>query len=232
MDGILDSYTRHPILVYYHSAANETLADTINMGWNQAWQPSAVRVFRFSARNVRRVRVLQTAQAVYPHQWNVYELRFFDHGHELTRGLDWRLRAWPNPWEIQLAFDNSLATRWRSGEVARPGMYVDVDFGREESVDEVRLVVSSDFEQTRLQVESFDPSSKWEKISGDPETVNQAVPAGSRRMASYEMHARGIHYLMVSDTNNGAEDFAEDPDAWGLTLIGHTEGERLYKTIW
>ncbi len=51
-------------------------------------------------------------------------------------------------------------------------------------------------------------------------------------MATYEMYARGIHYLMIADTNNGAEDFAEDPEAWGLKLIGHTEGERLYQTIW
>ena len=48
MDGILDSYTRHPILVYYHSAANETLADTINMGWNEAAQPIMSRVFSVS----------------------------------------------------------------------------------------------------------------------------------------------------------------------------------------
>ena len=60
----------------------------------------------------------------------------------------------------------------------------------------------------------------------------QDVPQGIRRMATYEMHARGIHYLMIGDTNNGAEDFAEDPEAWGLKLIGHTEGERLYQTIW
>jgi hypothetical protein len=232
MDSILDSYTRHPILVYYHSAANETLADTINMGWNEAWQPSVSRVFQFPERKARRMRVVQTAQADYPHQWNVYELRFFDHGRELTRGLDWRLRAWPNPWEIQLAFDNSLATRWRSGEVASPGMYVDVDFGREESVDEVRLVASSDFERTRLQLESIGPAGTWEKIADQPATVDQPVPLGIRRMATYEMHARGIHYLIVGDTNNGAEDFAEDPEAWGLKLIGHTEGERLYRTIW
>ena len=121
MDGILDSYTRHPILVYYHSAANETLADTINMGWNTAAQPAVESVFRFPERKARRLRVVQTAQAVYPYQWNVFELRFLDHGAELPRQLDWRLQAWPNPWEVQLAFDNSLATRWQSGETACPG---------------------------------------------------------------------------------------------------------------
>ena len=36
-----------------------------------------------------------------------------------------------------MAFDNSQATRWRSWEVAGPGMYIDVDFGYPEAVDEV-----------------------------------------------------------------------------------------------
>jgi hypothetical protein len=232
MDGIPDSYTRHPILLYYESASNETLADTINMGWNPAEQPILSRVFSFPGRKARRMRVLQTAQGVYPHQWNVYELRFFYHGAELARKLDWRLQAWPNPWEVQLAFDNSLATRWRSGETVSPGMYLDVDFGREEPVDEVRLVVSGDSELTRLQLESASSTGTWDKIAENPTVMQHDVPKGIRRMATYELHARGIHYLLVADKSNGAEDFAEDPEAWGLKLIGHTEGERLYQIIW
>lgn len=232
MDGILDSYTRHPILLYYQSASNETLTDTINMGWNPAAQPIMSRIFSFPERKARRMRVIQTARAAYPHQWNVYELRFYDHGAELPRKPDWRLQAWPNPWEVQLAFDNSLATRWRSGEIASPGMYLDVDFGSEQPVDEVRLVVSGDSELTRLQLESMNSSAAWEKIAENPSVMYQDVPKGIRRMATYEMHARGINYLMIADKNNGAEDFAEDPEAWGLKLIGHTEGERLYQTIW
>lgn len=232
MDGIPDSYTRHPILLYYKSASNETLTDTINMGWNPAAQPIMSRIFSFPERKARRMRVLQTAQAAYPHQWNVYELRFYDHGAELPRKLDWRLQAWPNPWEVQLAFDNTVATRWRSGEIASPGMYLDVDFGREEPVDEVRVVVSGDSELTQLQLESMNSSAAWEKIAENPSVTYQDVPKVIRRMVTYEMHARGIHYLMIADKNNGAEDIAEDPEAWGLKLIGHTEGERLYQTIW
>jgi len=232
MDGIPDSYTRHQILLYYESASNETLADTINMGWNPAAQPILSRVFSFPERKARRMRVVQTAQGFYPHQWTVCELRFFYRGTELARKLDWRLQAWPNPWEVQLAFDNSLATRWRSGETAAPGMYLDVDFGREEPVDEVRLVVSGDSELTRLQLESASFTETWEKIADNPTVIPHDVPPGIRRMATYELHARGIHYLMVGDKSNGSDDFAEDPEAWGLKLIGHTEGERLYQTIW
>jgi len=232
MNALPDSYTRHPILVAGRSAANETLAETINMGWNETSQPSVDRVFQFPERRARRMRVLQTAQAVYPHQWNVHELRFFYRGAELARKSDWRLKAWPNPWEVQLAFDNSPATRWRSWEVASPGMYLDVDFGKEAPVDEVRLITASTFIETQLQLESMNPSGGWDKIADNPQDVIQPVPQGIRRMAAYELHARGIRYLMIGDTNPGAEDIAEDPEAWGLQRLGHTAGERLYRTIW
>ncbi len=236
MTGVPDSYTTHEILVSFQSAGNQALSDTVNMGWAEGLQPTIARVFQFPERKTRRMRVLQTAQALPPEQWNVHELRFYDHGRELARRLDWRLRAWPNPWEVQMAFDNSLATRWRSGEVAGPGMYLDVDFGREETVDEVRLITSSDFTRIRLRLESISPSGDaagaWEKIAEDPRQVPQAVPQNLRRMATYEMHARGVHYLLIYDSNYGAEDFAEDPEVWGLKQIARGYEARLYQTIW
>jgi hypothetical protein len=231
MDSLPDSYTRHPILVAGRSAGNQALADTINMGWNESSQPKVARTFQFPEHKARRMRVVQTAQGRIS-QWTAHELRFYDHGTEIARKADWRFEAWPNPWEVQLAFDNSLATRWRSWEVASPGMYLDVDFGREESVDEVRLITSSDFKETELRLESMNSSGGWDKIADNPQNVIQAVPQGIRRMATYELHARAIRYLMIGDTNHGSEDFAEDPEAWGLKLIGHTGGERLYQTIW
>jgi hypothetical protein len=232
MTGIPDSYTTHEILVSFQSAGNQTLSDTLNMGWSEMLQPAVALVFHFPERKAQRMRVVQTAQTQPPEQWNVHELRFLYRGQELARRLEWRLRAWPNPWEVQLAFDNSLATRWRSGEVASPGMHLDVDFGRQESVDEVRLVTSSDFERIRLQLESADPAGVWDKIAENPQQLSVQVPKNIRRMATYELHARGIHYVMIYDTNYEAQDFAEDPESWGLKLIGQGFDARLYKTIW
>ena len=236
MDGIPDAYTTHEILVNFQSAGNQTLADTVNMGWYEAAQPGTVRLFQFPERKARRMRVVQTAQAPYPRQWNVYELRFYDRGQELARRLEWRLQAWPNPWEVQLAFDNSLATRWKSGETASPGMYVDVDFGREESVDEVRLITSYDFALTEVRLESLNPSNDpgggWEQIADHARIMYNPIPKNIRRLATYEMFARGIRYLLIYDTTYGATDFAADPEAWGLKLVSHAGEVRLYRTIW
>ncbi len=231
MTGIPDAYTSHEILVSFQSARNQVLADTVNMGWDETLQPSVRRVFQFAERKTRRMRVLQTAQAEHPEQWNVHELRFYDGGKELPRRLEWRLRAWPNPWEVQGAFDNSVATRWRSWEVASPGMYLDVDFGREEPVDEVRLITSPDFVRIQLQLESMNSAGSWESLAGNPRQAAEEVPQNIRRLATYEMQSRGVRYLLIRDDNFGAEDFAGDPEAWGLKLIGRGYDARLYESI-
>jgi len=232
MTGVADSYTTHEVLVSFQSAGNQALADTVNMGWNTELQPSLQRVFRFEARPARRMRMLQTAQAEHPEQWNVHELHFYYQGKELPRNASWRLRAWPNPWEVQFAFDNSLATRWRSGEVAFPGMYLDADFGSEQMVDEVRVVTSSDFERIRLRVESMNSSNVWENVAENPKLEAGTIPSAIRLMAIYEMRERGVHNLLIYDSNYGAAEFAKDPEAWGLKLVARGEDTRLYRTIW
>jgi hypothetical protein len=138
---------------------------------------------------------------------------------------------------VQLAFDNSPVTRWRSWEVAFPGMFIDVDFGREESLDEVRLETSSDIIRVRMQLEAMNPAEpsekgQWEKIAGEPNDV--AIPPGSfaaRRMATRELYARGLHYLLVVDTDYGSDDFWDDPEVWGLRVVASTPDGRLYQVL-
>ena len=140
------------------------------------------------------------------------------------------MRAWPNPWEVQLAFDESLATRWRTWETVKPGDYLDVDFGRDEAVDEVRLDTSFDCQDVQLQVEMLDASGKWVALAKNPQmSVANHNDYSLRLAATYEMKARGLHYLSIGDDFVGASEFADDPEAWGLTQVAAGYGIRLYK---
>ena len=85
----------------------------------------------------------------------------------------------------------------RRGDRRDPGDLVPVDGGvearayrrhverRDESVDEVRLIMSFGYDQVRLQLESANPSVSggWEKIAGDPSTEEFPVPKDIRRLA-------------------------------------------------
>ncbi len=231
VNGLPDSYTTHEILVGFQSAYNDDLADILNSGWDESRQPTRRWTFKFLERPVRRVRILQTGVGAPREEFKAHEVRFYSNGAELARDPSWRLQAWPNPWDVQMAFDNSPATRWRSWETAWPGMYIDVDFGKYEAVDEVQLDTSFDYANLKLQVEAMEPGGKWVKISAAPQTEIIKAPVGIRKWASRELHARGIDYVVMQDTDWGAEDMREDPESWGFQLLAQGYGARIYKVV-
>jgi hypothetical protein len=228
--GVAFGYCNRDILSSFQGALDQTLIDSMNMGWLEAYQPTVVEKFQFPERTARRFRVLQTAVVDNPDlQWSVHELRFFHQGLEIPRQPQWRLRAWPNPWEVQLAFDNSEATRWRTWESVKPGDYLDVDFGKDQAVDEVRLETSYDYTVFQLQVEVLDGSGHWTLVAKNPK-VDTVQPKSSIRLAAtYELKAHGIHYFLVGDDDFGSEDFRDDPGAWGLTQVASGYGIRIYR---
>ncbi|MFM2124484.1 MAG: hypothetical protein RL328_935 [Acidobacteriota bacterium] len=230
-NGLPDSYTRRTIRVSFQSAANELVGDMFNIGWQVGSQPIRIQSLGFPAVRVRRIRLVQTAAAPYLEQWNLHELRLYSNGQELERKPSWRLQAFPNPWDVQLAFDNSPGTRWRSWETASPGMYVEVDLGEELEVDEVRIETSPDSPHVMLQPEVWNGPG-WTKIPAKLESTDVPPNPNARRMATYEMHQLGIHYLLLGDGDFGAADVREDPETWGLKLVAEDSGMRLYKTTW
>ena len=228
-DGFATSYTSREVLVGYESAFNSLIGDMLYMGYTGDYQPTKAAVFRFAGRSVRRIRVLQTAQGKYGQMWDVDELRFYDHGAEVERKAGWKLRAWPDPWEVQLAFDNSEATRWRTWETASPGDYLDVDFGDPTPVDQVVIETSNQSTwPMHLQVET-NIQGQWQKITDQFEIQPHVFRGSIRRQATYEMHRRGVDYVLVMDSMWGADDFRDDPASWGLEAIGRSRSATLYK---
>ena len=231
VNGLPDSYTTHEILVGFQSAYNDDLADILNAGWDDGRQPLRRIVFKFPSTPVRDVRILQTGIGAPLEEFKAHEVRYYSNGAELPRDPAWRLRAWPNPWDVQMAFDNSPATRWRSWETAAPGMYIETDFPKYELLDQVTMDTSLDYANLHWQVESKNPSGQWVKIASNPETLNIAAPVAIRKWASRELHERGIDYIVMQDTDWGAEDMREDPDSWGVKEIAKGYGARIYKVV-
>jgi hypothetical protein len=229
--GLPDSYTRRTIRVSFQSASNELMGDFFNIGWQPGSQPIQHQTFHFPATRGRKFRLLQTASAPYLEVWTIHELRLYSGSQELERKPSWRLQAFPNPWDVQLAFDNSPATRWRSWETAAPGMYVELDLGEEQTIDAIRVETSPDSPHVELQPELWN-GSDWVKLPAQKELTDVPLNPNARRMATYEMHQRGVRYLLLADTDFGAEDVREDPESWGLQLVAKDSGMRLYKATW
>jgi hypothetical protein len=184
--------------------------------------------FRFPAQPVRKLRVVQTAGPA-PGEWSVRELRVFRGREELPRAPHWRLRAHPNPWDVQLAFDNSLVTRWRSWQTLFPDMFLEVDFRGLQNLDTVRLECTPDQGPIRLRLDAETASGEWSTLAADYATLEQRPPGGLRRLASEEFKARGVNHLLLYDYEDLAKEFWNKRKRWGLTLLDHQRSARLYR---
>jgi hypothetical protein len=222
------SYLPRELLTGYEGAANEVMQDILWTPLIPGYQPQRILTFTFPSREFRKLRVVEQGREPQD-QWSMAELRVFDGPRELPRDPAWRLTAHPNPWDVQLAFDNSPVTRWRSWQPAEPGMYVQVDFGHPQAVSSVVVESSWDLVNTRIALQGMTPDAKWTTVLDHPEVTVRPIHASLRMAAIAELKARGIGYVLIRPGDPGADDFARYPRAWGLTLAGELYGVRLYR---
>jgi hypothetical protein len=156
-------------------------------------------------------------------------LRIVDGANGLPRDPGWQLTAHPNPWDVQLAFDNSPVTRWRSWQPASPGMFVEVDFPRPQSATSVIVESSYDTVNTKIALEGMGTDGRWTTVSDRPLISAHAIGRSLRKAATGELKARGIQYVLIKPGDPGADDFFRYPAAWGLSLAGEESGAHLYR---
>jgi hypothetical protein len=160
--------------------------------------------------------------------WSVSEFQIFARGLALPRDGNWCLRANPNPWDVSLAFDNSAVTRWRSWDRAKPGMFIEVDFGEPRFIDEVRLVTAPDAAETQVDLRGMDARGEWGTLAVQRSTSSLRIRNDIRQASVRALVASGVHYLLVTPGAFGANDFNDNPGAWGIELLGESGGSRLY----
>ena len=221
------SYLQPELLTGYRSAANEVAQDILWTPVEPSFQPVRSMKFDFAERGLRKLRVVLRGNEPLD-EWSITEMRVFDARQELPRGASWRLTAHPNPWDVQLAFDNSPVTQWKSWQPAARGMYMEVDFGRVQPVTSVLVESGWDEVNTRIALEGQGNDGKWVAISEHPALSAQPIHYSLRHAASAELKARGIRYVFIRPGDPGAADMLRYTDGWGMTMVGEVDGAHLY----
>lgn len=224
---IPEAYTSRRVLVRDLCASNEVLGDMLWTALIADFRPTKLREFRFPPRAVRKIRAVTTTGKA-DVMWSVAEVRIGNQGKELARAPQWRLTAHPNPWDVQLAFDNSPSTRWRSWQPAEPGMFLQVDFGGAQTVDTIALEMASDWWDPGIRIEGQEESGKWTTLSDRGTVTDRAVRANLRMGATAELKARGVRYLLIGNDDIGAEDFQQRASYWGIRFLDEKGYMRLY----
>ena len=221
------AWTMREIVDGQNGAKNEMLADILRTALMFGACPVRAVNYQFPPTLLRRVRALQTAR-LSGEMWSVSEFQLLEGGKRLVADRTWRMTSNPNPWDARFAFDGSLVTRWRSWEDAAPGMYLEADLGEPRLIDRVSLLVSSDAVHSHARLRGMDAVGQWRDLSGPSSVTPVDLAANLREQAIRAMLAQGIHYLLVTPTTFGANDFSENAAAWGIRKAGESEGARLY----
>jgi hypothetical protein len=222
--GRPDAYIDRDIIVSYESTLGNLAQDIL---WApQGHKPEYAQHFKFLPVTTRGVRVVNTASAT--DFWTVSEMRLRSQGRELPRSPAWRLSAWPNGWEVQLAFDNNYATRWSTWQTIAPHARIQVEFGAAQLVDEVVLECAPAW-NAHLQVEVLLDTGRWVPLTDTAETVKAEFAPGTRRAATRKLKALGFRFLLVNDGDVVYADMKKYPTFWGITQLDEANGTHFYR---
>ncbi|HEY3444141.1 MAG TPA: discoidin domain-containing protein [Paludibaculum sp.] len=163
--------------------------------------------------------------------WTVTEFRVVRAGSELPRDRRWRLRASSNIWETPAAFDNNPVTKWTAGEAGNAPQFLEVDFDRDLTLDEVWLDGPPPPDGVVIQIfgRGRGRDGAWRDIPSKISEHQLPRLPKMRRAAIETLKKENIGWLLVSDRDLGSQDFSERASQWGITLICHKGRFSLYR---
>jgi hypothetical protein len=192
------AYTDREVLEYWHSAQADGLNDALRVPMTRNYPLFDIRA-DWDARPVWGVRM--RVPRAWPGEWLIHEITLFSGEYPIRRGPQWRLRAWPIAGELPLAFDQNLATRWRTWEPIRAGMYVEVDFDRAQALS--GAVVTSPNAFYALPFEFYGRERDgWHLLTSRPVATPKEL-GDVRVAATRAIREAGFRYILGLNSNEG-----------------------------
>ncbi len=222
-----DAYTKRDVIVNQNSAEGQLIEDILMTAMDKGLHPSWNLRAAFPKQKISRLRLVQTAESK-DDTWSIGEVRLFLGDKELERTPVWHATSKPNRWDAGLAIDRNAATRWRTWETIRPGMYWELDLGYEVEVDRMEVHCSHDQWKVTLQAQRC-WASGCIALPGEIQKLEAPDAADLRRDATRAVQARGVGYLLVEYDHPLAKDIYPHPEAWGLRQLADRNRTRLYE---
>jgi hypothetical protein len=225
-----EAYTNRDFLVGFQSAEGNGLRDIFLTPLTRERQANRQVRLQIPAGRHRAVRVVQDRDES-GGQWSITEMRIYNVASEILRSPHWRLRAHPTLHEVPKAFDGSFVTRWLTDQGRYNGMYIEVNFGREELIDRVILNLSPDQPLDSYHVEVPGEKDTWVRVKTELHVAEVTTPLGLRRTAVEELLRRNVHYLVVADSDFGSADLILNRVVWGVDELAQVADWRLYRLL-
>lgn len=222
--GVLQSYTTRFVIDGERSADAEKARDLLYSNANTGdMRRRFTAVFPDS--RARQVLILQTATNM--DMWSVTEIRLWHGNQRIAPPSVQNLDAFPNPWDVALAFDGQEATRWKSWEHLRPGMHISAHFPSAQPIDRIDVLASDSQWWSNMDIRILTDQGQW--LCPSSARWHFDPPADLRKEATQALKRQGIHYVLISRNRPEEGIFRDNPSAWGIHEIVSTETETLFQ---
>jgi hypothetical protein len=230
LSSVPKAYVARDALEFWHSAKADQLLDTLKVGgfyrsdpffdWRASWSARPLRGLRFRI------------PRAHPGEWCIHEAYLFSGGDRVYPSPQWLLRAWPAPWEAPLAIDANLATRWRTWEPMRPGMYLEIELDRSQILSGASLLSHTPVYEVPLEVYGRDLEGGWRLLSTRAGAVRRAA-SDHRLAATRALRRAGFGYILAPAGVGGnaplGKIMLEQSGEWGLELAGRVGDLCLFR---
>jgi len=222
--NVAGAYLDREAAVFWQSAEADILTDSLRLvsldasspvfDWKAVWPAQDVRALRF------------LVPAALEGEWDICELHVFSGGDPVFGSAQWTFPGRPNRWEAPLAFDGNTATRWRTWEPVRAGMFFEADFSHAQRLTSATLVTHR---PVPLEVWGRDAKDTWRLLTKTGNAVLRA-PQDLRLDASRALRGAGYRYLLVPTGEGGNAPIGNAivgrEAEWGMERVG--EAGRFY----
>ena len=219
--SVASAYLDREVAVTWQSAEADQLLDTLRLAslyssspafdWKAVWPERVVRTLRFRM------------PAGYEGEWDISEVQLFSGEERLFNSPQWTIAGWPNRWEVPLAFDDNLATRWRTWETVRAGMYFDLELGNPQRLTAAILVTHTPAYRVPLEIYGLDMQGRWHLLSNTPEAIPRP-PKDLRLEAGRAVRGAGFRYVLVPTGKGGNAPIGNimvgNEGEWGMERAG------------
>jgi hypothetical protein len=168
----------------------------------------------------------------YDGEWDISEIRLFSGEYRVFNSPEWSLNGWPNRWEGPLAFDGNLATRWRTWETVRAGMYFEVNLENPQRLTSAVLATHTPVFRVPIEIYGQDVKGAWRLLSNSADAIPRA-PQDLRLEAARALRKAGFRYLLVPTGSGGNAPIGNQivgrESEWGLEQVGFAGAFHLYR---
>lgn len=225
--AVAQSYTLRTILVAWESAFGERVSDLLFQAAYASSAGSRTWTATFPHAPVRELKIMQTGRGDGEAIWSVNEIQLWSNGAPVPFSTRWQATAQPNPWDIGLAFDGSEATRWRSWEPLRPGMWIGVRFDRPQAIDRVDVTCHDSQWESGMAASVLTVDGQWRAADGS--TWRAMTAPDLRKAATAALKSSGVRFIEMDLQVWQHSPYDADAAGWGVHQIGATSKSVLLR---